>query len=79
MPRAPKPTGKTRHDPLHVQLKEDELVEKYGNVSHPGKRKKSRKSKTDDDEAGAEVSLLQLHTVYIDVLTPFYAVYSRLS
>lgn len=48
MPRSAKPTGKTRHDPLHVQLKEDELFEKYGNVSHPGKRKKSKK---DDDEA----------------------------
>ncbi|KAL5530016.1 ENP1 [Sanghuangporus sanghuang] len=59
MPRVPKPTGKTRHDPLHVQLKEDELVEKYGNVSHPGKRKKSRKSKSEDneEEGGGEIIL----------------------
>ena len=77
MPRAVKSSGKARHDPLHIQLKEDEVHEKYGNVSHPGKRKKSRKSKTEDDEAGVEVSLLQLHTVHIDVLTPFYAVFSR--
>ncbi|OBZ71992.1 Bystin [Grifola frondosa] len=49
MPRAPKSTGKTRHDPLHVQLDEDEVYAKYGRVSQPGKRKKS-KAKDDDDE-----------------------------
>jgi hypothetical protein len=50
MPRAPKPTGKTRHDPLHVQLGEDETEEKYGKVSRPGKRRKSRVNE-DGDEA----------------------------
>ncbi|KAH8118551.1 Bystin-domain-containing protein [Phellopilus nigrolimitatus] len=50
MPRASKPTGKTRHDPLLVQLKEDELQEKYGNVSRPGKRTKSRKAGDGNDE-----------------------------
>ena len=48
MPRAAKPTGKMRHDPLHVQLKEDEIYEKYGNVSRPGKRKKSKKDEGDN-------------------------------
>lgn len=57
MPRAAKPTGKTRHDPLHVQLKEDELHQKYGVVSTPGKRKKSRKA--DKDDEGGEVSRLK--------------------
>lgn len=59
MPRAAKPTGATRHDPLHVQLKEDELHEKYGSVARPGKRRKSRKSADDDDESG-EVSFLRV-------------------
>ncbi|EPQ59515.1 Bystin-domain-containing protein [Gloeophyllum trabeum ATCC 11539] len=49
MPRASKASGKTRHDPLHIQLKEDELHEKYGSVSQPGRRKKGRKSGEDDE------------------------------
>lgn len=52
MPRAAKPTGKTRHDPLLVQLKEDEFHEKYGKVSQPGKRKKTKHS---DEDEGDEV------------------------
>jgi len=47
MPRAQK-SSKPRHDPLHVQLDEDEVEAKYGRISLPGKRKKSRRS--DDDE-----------------------------
>ncbi|KAI5124820.1 hypothetical protein M0805_005450 [Coniferiporia weirii] len=50
MPRASKPTGKTRHDPLHVQLKEDEIIEKYGDVSRPGKRRKSKKAEDDGED-----------------------------
>lgn len=53
MPRVTKPGGKQRHDPLHVQLKKDEIIEKYGTVSRPGKR---RKAVEEDDEAG-EVSV----------------------
>lgn len=49
MPRAAKPTGKTRHDPLHVQLGEDEVEAKYGKVSRPGKRRKSGKDEEGDD------------------------------
>ncbi|PAV21174.1 cell adhesion byn-1 [Pyrrhoderma noxium] len=49
MPRAVKSSGKARHDPLHIQLKEDEVHEKYGNVSRPGKRRKSNKSEGDDE------------------------------
>lgn len=51
MPRATKPLGKTRHDPLHVQLGEDEVEAKYGKVSRPNKRKKA---KTDDEEENGE-------------------------
>ncbi len=54
MPKAPKASTKTKHDPLHVQLGEDEVYQKYGRVSQPGKRRKSR-ANDDDDEAG-EVS-----------------------
>ncbi|KAI0632996.1 cell adhesion protein byn-1 [Trametes polyzona] len=51
MPKAPKASQKTKHDPLHVQLGEDEVYAKYGRVSQPGRRRKS-KAKDDDDEAG---------------------------
>lgn len=54
MPRATKPTGKTRHDPLLVQLREDELEAKYGKVSQPGKRKKTGKI-TDGEDDGETV------------------------
>lgn len=68
MPRTTKPTGKTRHDPLYVQLKEDELQEKYGSVSRPGKRKKTR---DENDDEGGEVRemiiLVELLAHYIYV------------
>ncbi|TFK43300.1 Bystin-domain-containing protein [Crucibulum laeve] len=51
MPRSQK-AGKARHDPLLVQLDGDEVEAKYGRISQPGKRKKSRKSALDDDENG---------------------------
>ena len=54
MPKANRATGKTRHDPLYVQLKEDELHEKYGTVSQPGKRKKTRNSEVNEEEGGEE-------------------------
>jgi len=51
MPRAQKSSnGKSRHDPLLAQLDEDEANAKYGHISQPGKRKKSRRnSNTDED------------------------------
>ncbi|TFY50804.1 hypothetical protein EVG20_g11320 [Dentipellis fragilis] len=52
MPRAQKAPSKARHDPLHVQLGEDEVHAKYGRVSNPGKRRKSRPSTEDDDDRG---------------------------
>lgn len=52
MPRAQKATGKTRHDPLHVQLGEDEVYAKYGKVSHPGKRRKSHAKDEEEEESG---------------------------
>lgn len=64
MPRSSKPTGKTRHDPLHVQLREDEVHEKYGNVSRPGKRRKSRKA-AEEEESG-EVRACYVPFICID-------------
>ena len=58
MPRTQKlSTGKSRHDPLHVDIAADDIYAKYGNVSKPGRRKKSRQSKHDDndDDVGGEV------------------------
>ncbi|GJJ07694.1 hypothetical protein Clacol_001899 [Clathrus columnatus] len=51
MPKAiaPKAGEKSRHDPLHVQLRKDEIDSKFGKVSRPGKRTKKRGS--DEDEA----------------------------
>ncbi|EIN10812.1 cell adhesion protein byn-1 [Punctularia strigosozonata HHB-11173 SS5] len=51
MPRALKATGKTRHDPLLVQLREDEVHAKYGKVSQPGRRQKQRTDDEDHEEA----------------------------
>ncbi|KAI0676769.1 cell adhesion protein byn-1 [Trametes maxima] len=51
MPKAPKASAKSKHDPLHVQLGEDEVYAKYGRVSQPGRRRKS-KAKDEEDEAG---------------------------
>ena len=51
MPRAHKPSGKSRHDPLLVQLDEDEVEAKYGRISQPGKRKKSRQGSNIDEES----------------------------
>ncbi|KAI0643706.1 cell adhesion protein byn-1 [Trametes meyenii] len=51
MPKAPKSSTKSKHDPLHVQLGEDEVYAKYGRVSQPGRRRKP-KAKDEVDEAG---------------------------
>jgi len=47
MPRAQKPASRPKHDPLHIQLHEDSVHAKYGDVSQPGKRKKSKRDKSD--------------------------------
>ncbi|KAF7313489.1 hypothetical protein HMN09_00504800 [Mycena chlorophos] len=49
MPAVRKSSGKSRHDPLLVQLADDDLEARYGRVSQPGKRKKSHQN-SDDDE-----------------------------
>ena len=57
MPRVQK-LSKPRHDPLHAQLADDEVEARYGRISQPGKRKKSKRSA--DDEDGAEVRSILL-------------------
>ncbi|KAI0260531.1 Bystin-domain-containing protein [Gloeopeniophorella convolvens] len=49
MPRAPKHPGKPRHDPLHQDIAADDVLAKYGSVSTPGRRKKPRLARPDDD------------------------------
>ncbi|KAG8752796.1 snoRNA-binding rRNA-processing protein [Ceratobasidium sp. 423] len=49
MPRATTPKGKSRHDPLHVQIGEDETYAKFGRVSS-NKRGKKRKSENEELE-----------------------------
>ena len=55
MPRTQKPTGKSRHDPLHVDIAADDSLAKHGNVSKPGRRRKSRHDTEQNDDEGAEV------------------------
>lgn len=53
MPRVvKKPQNEVRHDPLYKELAEDDLVQKFGRVSKPGKRVKSKSGK--NEEGGKE-------------------------
>ena len=53
MPRVPaKKAPEGRHDPLYKELAEDDLVQKFGRVSKPGKRVKSKTGK--NHEGGQE-------------------------
>jgi essential nuclear protein 1 len=56
MPRtSTKATGKSRHDPLLVQLREDDEANKYGRVSKPGRRAKGHvKGASAEEDAPAE-------------------------
>ena len=60
MPRAQSSKQSQRHDPLHVQLKHDEELEKYGRTALTGKRKKARIQKKDNEEEdGDDVCLIE--------------------
>ncbi len=61
MPRAQKPTGKSRHDPLHVQLEGDEAEAKYGRIAKAGKRRKSQKSSGDNEEDDEVIFVLLVY------------------
>jgi hypothetical protein len=50
MPKVPKSPNKSRHAPLHVQLDEEDAWAKYGKVSKPGKRQKSRRNALRDED-----------------------------
>ncbi|EIW62156.1 cell adhesion protein byn-1 [Trametes versicolor FP-101664 SS1] len=54
MPKAPRAPAKAKHDPLYVQLGEDEAHAKYGRVSQPGRRKRS-KTNEDEEESGEAI------------------------
>jgi essential nuclear protein 1 len=49
MPRSLKSSQKSRHDPLLRDIAADDLHAKYGNLSKPGRRKKTQH---DDDRSG---------------------------
>ncbi|KAI0723470.1 cell adhesion protein byn-1 [Earliella scabrosa] len=55
MPKVPKANAKTKHDPLHVQIGEDETYAKYGRISQPGRRRKSRARDEDEGEGGEAI------------------------
>jgi essential nuclear protein 1 len=59
MPKSvPKTTDKKiRHQPLHVEIDQDNDAAKYGRISQPGKRRRSRKS--EDEEREDEVCYWQ--------------------
>lgn len=52
MPKAKssKRPGKSRHDPLHTQMKQDDVFAKYGKVSQPGRRSKQEGSGEEEEE-----------------------------
>ncbi|KAG7096604.1 hypothetical protein E1B28_004021 [Marasmius oreades] len=50
MPRTSKSSTKSRHNPLIAQIGEDELLAKYGHVSQPGRREKSRQFKDNSED-----------------------------
>ncbi|KAJ7672872.1 Bystin-domain-containing protein [Mycena rosella] len=56
MPASRKTSGKSRHDPLLVQLGGDDLEAKYGRVSQPGKRKKSKNTGDEEDASEGDVA-----------------------
>lgn len=60
MPRVQK-SSKPRHDPLHAQLADDEVEARYGRISQPGKRKKSKRTEEDDTAEVRFVSLALLN------------------
>ncbi|KAG8812662.1 snoRNA-binding rRNA-processing protein, partial [Serendipita sp. 399] len=43
-------SGKQRRDPLHVEIDADERLQKYGNVTRPGKRKSAKKPDNEESE-----------------------------
>jgi essential nuclear protein 1 len=47
-------SGKSRHNPLLIELDKDEIEARYGRVSQPGRRKKSRKEGLDHEEVSEE-------------------------
>lgn len=58
MPRVvKKQQAEVRHDPLYKELAEDDLVQKFGRVSKPGKRVKSS-TKKNEEGGKEEVSIL---------------------
>jgi essential nuclear protein 1 len=52
MPRIPSKPAKPRHDPLHVDLQQDDALHKYGRLSKPSKKR----TEVEDDEGGEGVS-----------------------
>lgn len=68
MPRAQKATGKSRHDPLIVQLGEDELNAKFGKVSQPGRRK-TKKNADLDENAEVRVSCISISPLRLAQIT----------
>jgi len=67
MPRVQK-TGKTRNDPLLVQLDEDSSYAKYGRVSQPGKRKKARKQDDEDLDDNVKMALCSESWIHIEAV-----------
>jgi essential nuclear protein 1 len=77
MPRSLKPSQKARHDPLHRDIAADDLHEKYGNVSKPGRRTKTRRANEHDEDGSGEVTLSRPEPPSTALLipTPFLRLY----
>lgn len=64
MPRAMKPS-KTRHDPLHVELEQDESLRRFGRVSNPGRQHGRASKDAADEEVSFPLSWLRLADQYV--------------
>jgi hypothetical protein len=59
MPRAGKPQ-KPRHDPLHVEVEQDQSLKQYGRMG--GKRKQKKESQDDDEDVSWNCFSLSVST-----------------
>ena len=76
MPRSLKSSQKSRHDPLLRDIAADDLYAKYGNVSKPGRRKKTQH----DEDGSGEVTLylsLSPRQLYCLLPSPHFSDYIR--
>lgn len=73
MPRTARGAQKARHDPLLVQLGNDEVEAKHGRLSQPSRRQKFSRNDDEESEVGCmirlELALIIVSKVILDTRT----------